>query len=144
MATIAEILTSDNGLITYLDNAPEIVGIYRRLQVRPWNFDSASTTQSTGFRLRDFKSDNTSNQAMMTRTVALGRVFEMTSNINATLEAGAYLEELCKLLHKAAECVVHISEIDQVSGSTFAKQNTSNHKWYMVIFVQFDLTYWYS
>ena len=80
----------------------------------------------------------------MTRTVALGRVFQMTSNINATLEAGAYLEQLCRLLHRAAECVMYVQEIDQVSGSTFAKQNQSNKSWYMVIFVQFDVSYYYS
>lgn len=97
MSTISDILTGPNGLITYLDNAPTITGIYRRLQVRPWSFDSNNPDQSTGFRLRDFRSDNASNHPTMTRTVALGRVFEMTSNINATLEAGAYLEELCKL-----------------------------------------------
>ncbi|MGD1852707.1 MAG: hypothetical protein ACFB2W_00510 [Leptolyngbyaceae cyanobacterium] len=145
MPTIANILTDpDRGLIPYLDNSPEIVGTYQRLQVRPWSFDSTSPDQSTGFRLRDFRSDNSSNQPIMTRTVALGRVFQMTSNINATLEAGAYLEQLCRLLHRAAECVMYVQEIDQVSGSTFAKQNQSNKSWYMVIFVQFDVSYYYS
>lgn len=81
---------------------------------------------------------------MMTRTVALGRVFEMASNIDAELEAGQYLEELCRLLHDAAQCVVHIEDIDQVSGSTFSKQNQSNNRWYMVVFVQFDVTYYYA
>lgn len=143
MANIQQILTDPaQGLIPYLDS--NLTGTYQRLQVRPWNFDSTATGQSTGFRIRDFRSDSSSNQSEMSRTVALGRAFEMTNNIDASTEAGLFVEKLCGLLHRAAECVMYVDEINQISGSTYPKQSGNDKKWYMIVYVQFELVYYYD
>ena len=140
MPNITTILTDPTqGLIPWLDD--QLTGTYQRLQVRPWSFGGQD--QRSGFRLRDFRSDNAANAQMMTRTVLLGRIFEMTANINATTEAGEFVEELTRLIHHASECRMHVEKIDSVTGSTFAQQNKETGKWWMIVTAQFELSYYY-
>ena len=141
MANITTILTDqDQGLIPWLD--ANLAGTYQRLQVRPWSFNGQDA--KSGFRLLDFTSDDSLNQPMMTRAVRLGRIFEMSSNINATLEAGEFIEEMCALIHKAPDCRMYVQEINQISGSSFAQQNKDTGKWWMIVVAQFDLSYYYG
>lgn len=141
MPSITTILTDTNqGLIPWLD--ANLTGTYQRLQVRPWSFNGAD--QKSGFRLLDFTSDNSMNALTMTRAVRLGRIFQMTDNIDATIEAGVFIEQMCALIHKAPDCRMHVQDIDRVSGSSFAKQNEKTGKHWMIVVAQFDLTYYYD
>ena len=138
MANITTVLTDpDKGLIPWLD--ANLAGTYQRLQVRPWSFNGQDA--KSGFRLLDFVSDDSLNQHIMTRVVRLGRIFEMTRRINATLEAGEFIEEMCALIHKAPDCRMHVQDISRVNGSSFAKQNERTAKWWMIVVAQFELSY---
>ena len=140
MTTIRSILTdANNGLLPFLD--AKLQGTYERLNVQPWSFDGASD-QRSGFRLRDFRSEYLADHHQLSRTVLLGRIFPMATNIDATLEAADFIEEITRLLHGAHQCVAHTQPIETISGSSFAQQSKSSQKWWMIVVIQFELQYY--
>lgn len=141
---ISEILNNTSyGLLPYLNTS--LGNRYDRLQIRPYSFSTNTLNQTTsGYRLREARTRIESQTLLITQSIVLGKMIQLTSDYSASQIAAAELQaDIDAAVFEWSQCrCPHLtSPVEEFGGAIAPTQDSGTRQWWLVVVRDFQIQY---